>query len=339
LRRLPTKLAMAAVAVGGGYGVAMLLAPAEPRAADSNPVVALQIASTGSTQPPATGNDDQLILEVLETLERRPNIAAKLRQAVRLGDDRLSGEGAFWQQGVGNQRKTRWELTTLVAGERAFVTQVFDGEVVWTDRKLPSSRKVTRVDLGALRRQVGAGADGAGQGELLPGGTMPELLARGGVAQLVGSLHRCFSFGPRQTLRRGDRTMLAVIGRWRPEQLERLWPGAGAMPPRDWPAHLPNHVVVYIDANDRFPYFVEYRGGDQAELTSSAEAYYPARDALASFEFIDVQFAAAMPADIFQFTPPDNSWHDITSRLVDELRPALTAAPEVNTARRSATVR
>jgi hypothetical protein len=338
LRRLPVKLAMAAIAVGGGYWAAMLLAPTRPKGPHNEPVLAVEVASSGSKEPPASGNDDQLILEVLETLERRPNIAAKLRQSVRLGDDRLSGEGAFWQQGVGNQRRTRWELTTLVAGERAFVTQVFDGEVVWTDRKLPSSRKVTRVDIGALRRQVG-GADLAGQGGSPAGEAMSELLARGGVSQLVASLHHSFSFGPRRTLRRGEKTMLALIGRWRPEQLERVWPGAESMAPGDWPAHLPHHAVVYVDANDRFPYFVEYRGGDQAELANAVDAYYPARDALASFEFIDVQFAAAMPADIFQYTPPDNSWHDITSRLVDELRAAPAAAPEANTARRSGTVR
>jgi hypothetical protein len=338
LRRLPVKLAMAAVTVGGGYWAAMLLAPAGSAEPDSPTVLAVEIASNGSKEPPATGHDDRLILEVLETLERRPNIVAKLRQSVRLGDDRLSGEGAFWQQGVGNQRRTRWELTTLVAGERAFVTQVFDGEVMWTDRKLPASRKVTRVDIGALRRQLGSATDAAGQGGLFADETTPELLARGGVAQLVASMHRCFTFGPRQTLRRGDRTMLALIGRWRPEQLERLWPGAGSMAPADRPAHLPHHVVVYVDANDRFPYFVEFRGGDQAALADSTDAYYPARDALASFEFIDVQFAAAMPADIFDFTPPDNSWHDITSRLVDELRSPATA-PEVNTANRSATMR
>jgi hypothetical protein len=339
LRRLPVKLAMAAIAVGGGYWAAMVLAPAASKAVDSEPVLAVEVASIDSKEPPPTGNDDRLILEVLETLERRPNIAAKLRQSARLGDDRLSGEGAFWQQGVGNQRRTRWDLTTLVAGERAFVTQVFNGELLWTDRKLPSSRKVTRVDISTLRRQVGAGPEGAGQGGPLSGETMPELLARGGVSQLVASLHRSFTFGPRQTLRRGDRTMLALIGRWRPEQLERFWPGAGTMSPADWPAHLPHHVVLYIDANDRFPYFVEYRGGDQADLAGSADAYYPAREALASFEFIEVQFAAAMPADIFEFTPPDISWHDITSRLVDELRPPPAAAPEVNTARRSTAVR
>jgi hypothetical protein len=332
---------MAALAVGGGYWAAMLLAPVGQQEADDAPMLPLEVASIDSnTKASAGGNDDQLILEVLETLERRPNIAAKLRQSVRLGDDRLSGEGTFWQQGVGNQRRTRWELTTLVAGERAFVTQVFDGELLWTDRKLPASRKVTRVDIDTLRRQLGAVTDGEGQGGFVAaGGAISELLARGGVSQLVASLHRSFSFGPRQTLRRGDRTMLAVIGRWRPEQLERLWPGAGSMAPGDWPPHLPHHVVVYVDANDRFPYFVEYRGGDQQALASSAEAYYPARDALASFEFIEVQFAAAMPADIFQFTPPDVSWHDITSRLVEELRPPPAAAPEVNTAHRETTVR
>jgi hypothetical protein len=316
----------------------MLLAPAGRVPAEGVPKVVIERASNGSGAP-AIGNDDQLILEVLETLERRPNIAAKLRQSVRLSHGRLSGEGEFWQQGVGNQRRTRWDLTMLVAGERAFVTQVFDGEVLWTDRKLPASRKVTRVDIGALRRQLGSAADGAGQGAVLAEDTMPELLARGGVSQLIASIHRCFSFGQRQALRRGDQAMFALVGRWRPDQLERLWPDAGAMAPADWPAQLPHHVVVYLDANDRFPYFVEFRGGDLAGLADSTSAYNPARDALASFEFRDVQFAAAMPADLFRYSPPDNSWQDITTRLVDELRPPQPAAPEVNTANRSATVR
>ncbi|HEX6960286.1 MAG TPA: hypothetical protein VF175_00350 [Lacipirellula sp.] len=334
MRRLPLKLAIAAVAIGGGYWVAMTLAPLRPTAVQTSPLIPIQPASNEGA--PGVGNDDQVILDMLDTLERRPNIAAKIRQSIRLRQDQVTGEGVFYQQGVGNQRRTRWELTMLVAGERAFVTQVFDGEVVWTDRRLPSTRKVTRVDIGALRRQIVASSAGAGQGAGLAGETMGELLARGGLSQLAAGLHRSFTFGPRQTLQRGNQLIVAVVGQWRPEELERAWPGLAAASLEEWPSHLPHHVLVYVGANDRFPYFIEYRGSDQAALVNTSEAYLPARDAMASFEFIDVQFAAAMPADVFQYTPPDNSWHDITSRLAEEVRPlpGVGPAPEASTAQR-----
>jgi hypothetical protein len=164
------------------------------------------------------------------------------------------------------------------------------------------------------------------------------------VSQLVAGLHQCFTFGSRHTLQRGEQTLLAMTGKWRPEQLQRLWPGVTSEGGGDWPAHLPHHVMLYVDAHDRFPYMLEYRGVDQAGLATAGNGYYPAHDSLATFEFIDVQFAAAMPADIFQFAPPDNSWHDITGRIVEELRPpspALAPAlrPETSTAELTGTRR
>jgi hypothetical protein len=97
--------------------------------------------------------------------------------------------------------------------------------------------------------------------------------------------------------------------------------------------------MLYIDASDRFPYFVEYRGAGQAYLATAGEGYAPAPDALASFEFIDVQFASPMPADKFQYTPPENNFTDITDRVVAELRPPPAVAPETSTARRTGSLR
>jgi outer membrane lipoprotein-sorting protein len=322
---LPLKVAIAAMAIGGGYWAAMTLTPAWTTGSTKPPPPSDAIAIA---PPAAGGNEDQLILEVLETLERRPNIAAKVLQSVRLGDDRLTGEGKFWQQGVGNQRRTRWEITTLVAGERAFVTQVYDGDVVWTDRKLPATRKVTRIDVSALRRQLAVASGQLGHDPAKVRDDFHELMARGGISQLIAGLHHCFEFGPRRAFTRGQQTVFAVIGRWRPDELSRIWPGLSADSAENWPAQLPHHVVIYVDSSDRFPYLIEYRGGEQAALAASSEGYAPARDALATYEFIEVQFAAAMPSDTFQFTPPDNSWQDITARIVNELRPPAAPTAE-----------
>ncbi len=168
---------------------------------------------------------------------------------------------------------------------------------------------------------------------------MPELLARGGLSQLMASLHRCFAFGPQQAVGQGDRNLIAVIGQWRPEQLDRVWPGASTTAAADWPAQLPHHVLVYVDARERFPYLVEYRGAAQTALANSSEGYAPARDPLATFEFVDVQFAAAMPADLFQFAPPDNNFTDVTDRVIEDLRPVAAPAADASAARRAGTWR
>jgi len=154
----------------------------------------------------------------------------------------------------------------------------------------------------------------------------------------VAGLQRCFTFGPDQTLRRGQRTVRAVIGTWRPEALERIWPSLSTRDPAEWPSHLPHHVLVYVDNDDVFPYLIEYRGPAQASLSTAAAGHFPAHDALAVIEFVDVYFATPMPASLFQFSPAEINWHDVTGRVIDQLRPPAPAA-EASTARRQGTWR
>jgi hypothetical protein len=339
LRRLTTKLVIALLAIGGGYWAAQTLAPlaleplkvGEPTPAMLAPTVMPANLSAGGP------SGDQLVQEVISrSLERRPNISAKVRQMVRIGEEWLTGKGSYWQQGIGNLRRTRWELETRIGADAAFVTQVYDGEYVWTDRKLPGTRKVTRVGMEAIRRELNSQGE-AGQGGGIAGFT--DAAARGGLSQLVTSLARCFTFSAPQPMQVGERTMLAVIGTWRPEQLEREWSGLSTRPPADWPRHMPHHVLVYIDSSELFPYLIEYRGGEDAGLVTDPQGILATRQPLALFEFLDVEyFGSTMPASLFQYTPPDPSWHDVTSRVLEELR-AAGAKGEPEMTRREGTWR
>jgi hypothetical protein len=334
LRRFTTKLVIALLAIGGGYWAARTLAPLaiEPLNLAEAPAV-LQTPTLTSVSVPAGGpSGDQLVQEVINrSLERRPNIAAHVRQLVRVGDERLNGKGSYWQQGLGNLRRTRWELETHVGTDPAFVTQVYDGEYVWTDRKLPGTRKVTRVGMEAIRRELSS-QSGAGQGSGIA--AFSDAAVRGGLSQLISSLARCFTFSSPQPMQLGERTMLAVIGTWRPEQLEKEWPGLSTKTPEEWPSHLPHHVLLYIDSSELFPYLIEYRGGVDAELVTDPHGVFATRDPLALFEFYDVQyFGSTMPASLFQYTPPDPSWHDVTSKVVEELRAAEAKPPAEMTQR------
>jgi hypothetical protein len=330
LRRFTTRAIIALLAIGGGYWAAQTLAPLAMAPLD--PAAPLPPTLSAMVTPvalPAGGpSGDQLVQEMISrSLERRPNITAKVRQMVRVGDERLTGQGKYWQQGIGNLRRTRWELETLVGDDVAYVTQVYDGEYVWTDRKLPGTRKVTRVGIEALRRELSAQGRG-GEGEGLAGWN--DAAARGGLSQLVASLARCFTFSSPQPMQLGDRTMLAVVGTWRAEKLEREWPGLSSKPPASWPSHLPHHVLLYIDSSELFPYLIEYRGGGDAALVTDPHGVFATRQPLALFEFFEIEyFGSAMPASLFRYTPPDPSWHDATSKVVEELRATAPGAAEM----------
>ena len=324
MRRFTTKAIIGVLAIGGGYWAAQTLAPLA-MAPSEKPVRLPGLAAPTVVEAAgaaANQSGDQLMDQVIRrSLERRLSIVAKVRQTVRVDEERLSGQGTYWQEGIGNLRRTRWELETKIGEDAAFVTQVYDGEYVWTDRKLPGTRKVTRVDIKTVRRELNLQAEAQG------GVSLTDMAARGGLSQLAANLTRCFTFGAPQPMQMGERTMLAMIGTWQPAALEKEWATLSTKPPSEWPGHLPHHVLVYIDSNELFPYLIEYRSSVDAELATDPSGFFATRDPLALYEFIDVQFfTASMPPSLFHYTPPDASYQDVSARVIEELRAPAEAA-------------
>lgn len=339
MRRFTINLAIAALAIAGGYQAARMLAPAPGILG----AVMIPASTTGAASAAGDGageglgDGDRLMASVLNTLDQRMNIYAKVRQEFNSRDAALTGEGEYWQEGRGNTRRTSWQLKTAVAGETALFSQVYDGDFLWTDRRVPpASRTVTRIDVESVRRQLTMAED-------LPdrsaqGVAKQELLVRGGLTQLIAELERCFTFSDPQPVRYGQRTVQALVGRWRDAELVREWPTLAGESVA-WPAHVPHHVLVQVDDNTLFPLLVEYRGADQAELVASAAAPYAAQHPLARYEFIDVQFTASMPDHLFQFAPARLDWQDGTARALERLRPPPAPTTEEEVARRYGTWR
>ena len=196
-------------------------------------------------------------------------MAAQFRQSLRLGDEPLTGAGEYWQQGVGNSRRTCWQWKTLVDGQTAAFCQVLRQGRPTVDRhaRCQDERTVTRVDVGAVRRELSLARDGAGQGGAGRDRRSSELLARGGLSQLVAELRRRFTFGPPRAATDEGRDVLAVVGRWREEAVgARRGRRSTPTSPDDWPAHLPHHVVVVVGRCDLFPYVIEYRRGGRRRV-------------------------------------------------------------------------
>jgi hypothetical protein len=333
LRRFTSRVLVAALAVVGGYFAAQMLSQRGPAGA---PVDDDAAAGEAAAAAVAGLDGNTLVGRVLDTLERRPNIAADFRQSLQIGDDPLSGVGEYWQQGVGNQRRTCWQWTTLVAGQSAAFAQVYDRNGhLWTDKRLSDERTVTRVDLATVRRELSLAADGAGQGGAGEDSQQLELLARGGLSQLIAELLRCFDFGPPVEATVDGRPALAVVGRWRKETLARDWPSLDAEAASDWPSQLPHHVMLLIGPVDRFPYVVEYRRASEADL-ANAPPSRAADDPLARYEFFNVRYEATMPERLFEFPSTEVEWHDVTGSVVARLRPPPPAPSDATAMRQGA---
>ena len=281
-----------------------------------------QAATLAGTPNTASANarGDQFLAEVLATLQRRPSVAARLRHKSRLHEVALTGSGKYWQRGAGNQRVTRWEMQTQVAGKTASYVQVFDGNHLWTDRTLPSGRKVHRLDVGRLqsRRRIAAVATRSLKTEAQWEPDIAAAEGQGGLAEMLADAMRRFTFAPPRATQLNGLAVYALVGKWRRAELERLWPElANGNDTHTWPRQLPHHVLLLVGQNNLFPYVVEHRRVEDAERAAGATGDRPTRDPLLRYELYEVQFAAAMDDSLFEFKPGDVQWSDETSLVLE----------------------
>jgi hypothetical protein len=265
---------------------------------------------------PVARDGDSYMAEVLAAMERRPNVSAKLRYEARLGDEALMGAGNFWQLGTGPQRLTRWEMQTQVADKSASYVQVFDGRYLWTDRYLPSGRQVRRLDVGNLKARLRSST-----GSSTTASSWEDLVSsaeyRGGISQMLADLLRRYQFAAPHATELHGFALDALIGRWRPEQFAELCPIQGAEQP--WPVQLPHHVLVMVGRNNLFPYLIEFRHAEDANLAENLNGLQPAHDPLTRYEIFEVRFTDATDSMVFQFKPGDVDWSDETSLVYDRV--------------------
>jgi len=279
-----------------------------------------------SRAPVASGN--QTLASAIEALDWHVSIAARVRHQSRLDKHTLMGSGKYWQRGTGEQRKSRWEMQTQVAGKTASFVQMFDGDHLWTDRRLPSGREVHRLDVKLLQSRLGAESlpSEVGRSKL-----NDPLRGRGGLTQMLADLMQQYEFDPPRQTQLNGLAVYALIGHWRREQLAALGvdldlaPGEEASP---WPKQLPHHVLVLLGREKLFPYVVEYRRWGDAYLLDTVAGLRPTRDPLVRYEVFDVQFTQSIDPGIFEYKPGDAQWTDETSLVVERLRAQRGIAAE-----------
>jgi hypothetical protein len=284
---------------------------------------------------------DRLLVEAASRLARRRSLTARLRHQVFIHGQQLFGVGYYWQEGRGEDLKTRLELQ--IAGQDSRLLQVSNSRFQWLDRALPAGRTVSRVDLRQLRAVL-AGENTEvrpGEASWSPGHT--DFTANfSGLPRLLATLAENFSFLPPQAMRlvpaQGSQAsgvpFFAVVGHWKQEMLQALigadrsvgtahstaHPTLQQVP---LPKHIPQEVLLLVDQAELFPYRIEYRPLETpatADSNGRPIAYQISTRPLVVLEFSNVAFDEPIAAGQFDYAPPDVDWIDHTTAVLERLR-------------------
>jgi hypothetical protein len=329
------------------------LALATAATAQSAPEVSSDgVAASQSISAPATAADveggNRMLRQIAGQLERRASVTAGLGYAVDVCGRQLSGRGRYWQQGRGEEMRLRLELE--VQGQDSILLQVSNSRFLWVDRRLPTGRFVTRIDLRQLRADPTLAASNLD--EIQPGGAgwsalQPSLTAQsGGLPSMIAALAENFSFLPPQAMLiaidspvGGEPTktpVFAVVGHWKLDRLGVLVDGPSTGKNEDssggpsyaelmqtLPEQLPQEVLLLVGQADLFPYRIEYRRLETPTPLSGTGPPIPyqlSNHPMVVMQLSDVAFDVPIAAGQFDYAPGDADWVDQTTALLERLR-------------------
>ncbi len=237
------------------------------------------------------------------------SVQAKLVQDINLHDQRLMGSGAYLQ-GPPGYHWVSLDLTIKLKPHDAVVQQRSDGNFLWICRTADGWSRTSRVD---VRRVLAAS-------KATRGGTMMPSLGIGGLPKLFDALGKSFRFvearqekldGQAAIVLRGEWRLERLI-RWLPEQKEAIEAGREVELAK-LPASIPDHVLVYLGANDLFPRRIDYRRRDpSSRLLVDAKS-------LVLLRFSDIVFDAPVDRRSFLYDPGLSPVSDETEQYIRNL--------------------
>jgi hypothetical protein len=255
------------------------------------------------------------------TLQARRAVSAKIRQKIDIFGKQLIGSGTYLEQRREPVALLKLELKIQLGQNTTSLVQVCDGKYLWTYRKLLGNGKLSRLD--AIRA-----SSALKEAEKSGGGDMQMLPGLGGLPQLLRGLHATFDFVSAEKGTLGSKpremTVWRLEGRWKPKELARLLPDqkeaieAGkAVDLAKLPKHLPDHIVLLLGDEDKFPYRIEYRRQLPGKTMPSCK---PASRELVTMEWLDVVMDRPVDPGRFEYNPAGLKFTDTTSAFIKRLK-------------------
>ncbi|HEX6985748.1 MAG TPA: hypothetical protein VF170_10235, partial [Planctomycetaceae bacterium] len=260
-----------------------------------------------AAQPaPAPADAATLLRQAREKLAGYRTLKAKMTETVEFGPRRFKAEGDYLQ---GADNRVRVDLTVAIGENKGRLLQVSDGLVLWTVYDIGPKPRITRRDI----NQILAAAKGADAKA-----TQLAELGLGGMPALLASIERSMDFKPPLTAEVEGRTFYVLEGEWKPELRQQFQNQAQQLPnptteQRPLPAHVPDLVRIYLDAETFFPYRIRYL------KRSGAPGVEPSP--VLTLDFRDIVVNASLDPSEFQYVADaEAEVADITSYYLQQLK-------------------
>lgn len=274
-------------------------------------VVAIALtAAAGRAEEPTSPQQEPTGAGLIEQAARRlielPGLAAEFHYKLQAYDQTLSGSGRYWQAGDGPEKLFRLELTTQLEGYKATQQTIAGKRYLWTRCDFgPDKRSLARVDLRRVRQAIEE------SGPPLSLDPSPTWLGIVSLPKMLGSLHQWFDFEPARKDRAGDRSVLLVHGRLKPERKQQLIAdrkGQGG-------EQIPDAVALTLGTDaglPLFPYRIEY-------LKRQPNDKQPEFTPLLTLDFFSAKVRSDIESERFDYFPGDQEVEDRTRLFLERL--------------------
>jgi hypothetical protein len=227
------------------------------------------------------------------------SIKAKLTESVALSNRKFTAHGSYLQ-GRGSDLKLRLEFQVKLGDTEGSLLEVCDGQVLWTRHNIGGEIRITRRDV----RQILQAAAEHGFGDHL----ITVELGFGGLPGLFAAIEDSVIFDDHKETTLDDRKLVVIEGGWKPALL-KVWQGDKKNAPL--PEYVPTRLRVYLDGASLFPRRILYLKHDAEKVLRP----------IVSLDFSEVEIDTAIPAEKFQFTPPNGIFpEDLTSQFLERIK-------------------
>ncbi len=233
---------------------------------------------------------------------------AKIVERLQFSDRTLEAKGRILR---GKPRQLRLEFEIHSGGTVGKLLQVCDGDLLWTERRVNKTVRLTRQDVSQILQAV----------QKSPAIQQDVLIAElglGGIASLLASLERNMAFAAPETETVDGEPLRRLEGQWNEGSQARF----KAIPQlaKGLPAHIPDAARVYFDRND-VPRRIQYLKKDAKQ-----DVMRP----MVTIDFVDMEWlteADVKPAD-FEFKKPEGVYEkEVTQEYLKLLQPQPAGAP------------
>ncbi len=289
----------------------------------SNP----EVADKTDEAPPVDESPEarQLLQEAKNRLYSYSSVQAAIREQVTFGPRQLRSEGSYIAGPFDPLPKLRLEYRVAVGKTQGSLTEVCDGQLLWTQRVFtrtppPDATDPPEPQIQVTRRDVKMILDAVYKNGSSPRAILQAELGLGGLPALLASIERVMILDAVRTEQIEGRAYRIVTGQWKPDflrNIRRQFKQIG----RELGPYIPEQVEITLEGDSLFPVRIAYlrRGGEDE----------PTQVTVLTLEFSDIRLNQPLPPEAFEFMVPKGvEAVDVTQQFIQAIQAETSEEPE-----------